>query len=85
MSRPSTHQRHVETRAKQFVLPEEGLHEDFPRGPKEGHIQMIAIGGASGVGLFLGSVQAIRRAGPSLRLSYSVAGRRDLPDHASAW
>jgi amino acid permease len=29
--------------------------EEFHRGLKERHIQMIAIGGAIGVGLFLGS------------------------------
>ena len=35
---------------------------------------MIAIGGAIGVGLFLGSAKAIQQAGPSLLLSYAVAG-----------
>ncbi|MGO9900609.1 MAG: amino acid permease [Solirubrobacteraceae bacterium] len=35
---------------------------------------MIAIGGAIGVGLFLGSAQAIQQAGPSLLLTYAVAG-----------
>ena len=35
---------------------------------------MIAIGGAIGVGLFLGSAKAIQQAGPSLLLAYAVAG-----------
>ena len=48
--------------------------EDFHRGLKERHIQMIAIGGAIGVGLFLGSATAIQKAGPSLLFSYAVAG-----------
>lgn len=48
----------------------EGLH----RGLKERHIQLIAIGGAIGVGLFLGSSTAIKTAGPSLMLSYLIAG-----------
>ncbi len=51
-----------------------GEVEEFHRGLKERHIQMIAIGGAIGVGLFLGSASAIQKAGPSLLLSYTVAG-----------
>ena len=47
---------------------------ELHRGLKERHIQMIAIGGAIGVGLFLGSAKGIDRAGPSLLLSYAVAG-----------
>ncbi|KIS04373.1 amino acid permease [Paucilactobacillus wasatchensis] len=38
------------------------------------HIQMIAIGGAIGTGLFLGSGSAIRKAGPSIILSYLIVG-----------
>lgn len=38
------------------------------------HIQLIALGGTIGVGLFLGSAQAIRNAGPALILSYLVGG-----------
>ncbi len=60
--------------AQQFVLADEAVHEDFHRGLKERHIQMIAIGGAIGVGLFLGSAKAIQQAGPSLVLAYAVAG-----------
>ncbi|MGO9902456.1 MAG: amino acid permease [Solirubrobacteraceae bacterium] len=74
MSRSATHKRQVESTAQQFVLPDEAVHEDFQRGLKERHIQMIAIGGAIGVGLFLGSAQAIRQAGPSLLLAYAAAG-----------
>jgi amino acid transporter, AAT family len=53
---------------------ESAAQEDFQRGLKERHIQMIAIGGAIGVGLFLGSAKAIQQAGPSLLVSYVVAG-----------
>ena len=38
------------------------------------HIQLIAIGGTIGVGLFLGSATAISRAGPGLLLSYAIGG-----------
>jgi amino acid transporter, AAT family len=38
------------------------------------HIQLIAIGGTIGVGLFLGSAKAIQSAGPGLLLSYALGG-----------
>ena len=48
--------------------------ENLERGLEERHIQMMAIGGAIGVGLFLGSGAAIKAAGPSIILMYGVAG-----------
>lgn len=51
-------------------VPKEDLH----RGLEERHIQLIAIGGAIGVGLFLGSNNAIQAAGPGLMISYIVGG-----------
>ena len=57
-------------------LDEEQLHaqEDLHRGLKDRHVQMIAIGGTIGVGLFLGSAMAIQKAGPSLVVSYAIGG-----------
>ncbi|MFG2823436.1 amino acid permease [Kitasatospora sp. NPDC048365] len=48
--------------------------EGYERGLNSRQIQMIAIGGAIGTGLFLGAGTAISKAGPSLILSYAVAG-----------
>lgn len=53
------------------------MNEDKPklnRGLKSRHVTMIAIGGAIGTGLFLGSGSAIRSAGPSIILSYLIVG-----------
>src|SRR5580692_6176200 len=38
------------------------------------HIQLIALGGTIGVGLFLGSARAIHDAGPGLLLGYALGG-----------
>src|SRR2546422_7640155 len=38
------------------------------------HVQMIAFGGAIGVGLFLGSAQRLQSTGPGLVFAYAVAG-----------
>ncbi|MGW5237147.1 amino acid permease [Streptomyces nodosus] len=50
--------------------PEEG----YERGLGSRQVQMIAIGGAIGVGLFLGAGANIAKAGPSLIVMYAVAG-----------
>ncbi|RSZ27011.1 amino acid permease [Acinetobacter bereziniae] len=44
------------------------------RGLKNRHIQLIAMGGAVGTGLFLGSAQVIQSAGPSIILGYAIVG-----------
>lgn len=51
-----------------------GADEGYQRGLGARQIQMIAIGGAIGTGLFLGAGKAISMAGPSLILAYAVAG-----------
>lgn len=56
--------------------------EGYERGLGSRQIQMIAIGGAIGTGLFLGAGTAISKSGPSLILSYAVGRRGDLRDHA---
>lgn len=44
------------------------------RGLKNRHIQLIAIGGAIGTGLFLGAGKSIHLAGPSIMLIYLIIG-----------
>lgn len=44
------------------------------RGLKALHIELIALGGTIGVGLFMGSASTIKWAGPSVLLAYALAG-----------
>ncbi|MBX7272713.1 MULTISPECIES: amino acid permease [Stutzerimonas stutzeri subgroup] len=53
----------------------ETLHTGpLQRGLKNRHIQLIALGGAIGTGLFLGSAGVLRSAGPSMILGYAIGG-----------
>lgn len=54
----------------------DGQQQDgtLKRGLKNRHIQLIALGGAVGTGLFLGIAQTIKMAGPSVILGYAIGG-----------
>lgn len=48
--------------------------QQLRRGLRNRHIQLIALGGAIGSGLFYGSADSVRAAGPSVLLSYLAGG-----------
>ncbi|WP_258348043.1 amino acid permease [Saccharopolyspora gregorii] len=52
----------------------EPVPEEYRKDLSNRHINMIAIGGAIGVGLFLGSGKALSQVGPGLMLIYAIAG-----------
>lgn len=49
-------------------------NKELKRGLKARHIQMIALGGTIGVGLFMGSASTIQWTGPSVMLAYAISG-----------
>ncbi len=52
----------------------ENEDQNLSRGLKSRHVQLIAIGGTIGTGLFLGAGQSIHLAGPSILLAYAITG-----------
>lgn len=59
----------------QAVMGDQAEGVDLHRGLKARHITMIAIGGAIGTGLIIGTGKALATAGPaSVLISYSMVG-----------
>lgn len=52
----------------------EVANKELKRGLGARHIQMIALGGTIGVGLFMGSSSTIKWTGPSVLLAYAICG-----------
>ncbi|MGX0036047.1 D-serine/D-alanine/glycine transporter [Staphylococcus auricularis] len=50
------------------------MANDLKRELSNRHVQLIALGGAIGTGLFLGAGQTIHLAGPSILLTYIIVG-----------
>jgi AAT family amino acid transporter len=48
--------------------------KSLQRGLEARHIELIALGGTIGVGLFMGSASTLKWAGPSVLLAYAIAG-----------
>ncbi|UZJ78780.1 MULTISPECIES: amino acid permease [unclassified Fictibacillus] len=48
--------------------------EELHRGLESRHITLMSLGAAIGVGLFLGSANAIKLAGPAILVAYTIAG-----------
>ena len=48
--------------------------QELSRGLKSRHVQLIALGGTIGTGLFLGSGKSIHSAGPAILLAYIITG-----------
>lgn len=48
--------------------------QNLSRGLKNRHVQLLAIGGAIGTGLFLGSGRSIHLAGPAILFAYMITG-----------
>lgn len=59
---------------KEFLVRHTDSTGHLSRGLSNRHIQLIALGGAIGTGLFLGSSKAIQITGPAILLGYSVSG-----------
>jgi len=66
----TTNSAHDTVSSSEELISEEGYHKDLGRR----HVQMIAIGGAIGTGLFLGAGSRLQLAGPSLALIYAICG-----------
>ena len=56
--------------------------KELKRGLECRHIQMIALGGTIGVGLFMGSASTIKWTGPSVMLAYANRRYLYLSHHA---
>ncbi|MET9296093.1 amino acid permease [Streptomyces sp. NPDC003077] len=59
---------------EQGAAPHDAGDAGYSKGLKGRHINMIAIGGAIGTGLFLGAGGRLASAGPALAVAYAVCG-----------
>ncbi|MEU7057682.1 amino acid permease [Streptomyces sp. NPDC046197] len=74
MSKDSVRTAQVATHPKATGAPADAGDAGYSKGLKHRHVNMIAIGGAIGTGLFLGAGGRLHNAGPALALAYLVCG-----------
>lgn len=65
---------HMQQEAEQPIAQNEAPGTKLKRGLTTRHIRFMALGSAIGTGLFYGSADAIKMAGPSVLLAYLVGG-----------
>ncbi|MDO5068169.1 MAG: amino acid permease [Propionibacteriaceae bacterium] len=63
-----------ENRAKGAATEPAQEEQQLQRGLSNRHLQLMALGGAIGTGMFMGSSKTINQAGPSAMLVYAVIG-----------
>jgi GABA permease len=62
----------IMTPEPEIIVPPD--HANLHHGLKQRHLSMIALGGVIGAGLFVGSREGIRAAGPAIALAYALSG-----------
>ncbi|MFC5369232.1 amino acid permease [Arcanobacterium bovis] len=67
-------EQHSGKATRTFAHGHDKADEGYSKGLKNRHIQMIAIGGSIGTGLFLGVGGRLSQGGPALAISYAVCG-----------
>ncbi len=60
--------------SKTSIMPHDFGDDGYSKGLSNRQVQMIAMGGAIGVGLFLGAGGRLAKAGPSLVFAYAICG-----------
>lgn len=55
-------------------MEQDNNSQELHRGLEERHINLMSLGAAIGVGLFLGSATAIKTAGPAILIAYAIGG-----------
>ncbi|MGW5125874.1 amino acid permease [Streptomyces sp. NPDC004069] len=74
MSKESAHTAQVAPHTQATGTPADAGDAGYSKDLKHRHVNMIAIGGAIGTGLFLGAGGRLHNAGPALALAYLVCG-----------